>query len=441
MYAHVRVALLALVGFVVFAPATAAAQVSIFESGPYLSQLTSHAVVVRVETETPEELTLTVEPGKLRVKDAAPTESVHSLAIDGLAPKTTYRYVVASSHGGKEEGSFTTAPADDDGGDIHFVVFGDNRGGTATHELIVKRIADEPVDLLLNTGDLVADGRIGSQWEGFFDIEDKLLRDHCLFAAIGNHELVQENGGAFLRYFGTSEEQQKHVFYNTFRWGFMRVFVLNGEGSFLGEDRAWLERELQKADTEPNLAWRVVLVHAGPFSSGLHGDNEKMHGADIPKLLRDHHVDFVLAGHDHIYERGASDGIRYIVTGGSGAPLYPVKHLRASARKVESSYHYVVFDLAKDHGKIITKKPDGSVIETVGFDKTNLWSDDPPGGHAMAAATSTASSASDPPAAQTSSDSEPAKDSGSGLYVVIGIAIAAVVGFVAMRRRKPEERK
>ncbi len=273
---------------------------SIFESGPYLQELTSHSVVVRVETEGPEELTLTVQPGNLRVSDAAPRASVHSLAIDGLAPKTTYHYAVAS-HGGKEEGAFTTAPADDDATNLHFVLFGDDRGGTGTHELIVKRIADEPVDFLLNTGDLVADGRIGAQWENFFDIEDKLLREHCIFTAIGNHELVQENGASYLRYFGTPEEQEKHVFYTTFRWGFLRVFVLNGEGSFLGEDRAWLERELQKADTEPNLQWRIVLVHAGPFSSGLHGDSEKMHGADIPKLFREHHVDFVLAGHDHIY--------------------------------------------------------------------------------------------------------------------------------------------
>jgi hypothetical protein len=432
MCAHVRLAVLVVV---FFAAPVAFGQVSIFESGPYLQQLTSHSVVVRVETENAEALTLTLDPGKLHAEDAEAYASVHSLTVDGLKPKTTYHYVVTSSRGGKEEGAFTTAPADDDTGDLHFVVFGDDRGGTGTHELIVKRIADEPIDFLLNTGDLVADGRIGSQWENFFDIEDKLLRDHCLFTAIGNHELVQENGASYLRYFGTPEEQQKHVFYNTFRWGFMRVFVLNGEGSFLGEDRTWLERELEKADTEPNLIWRVVLVHSGPFSSGLHGDNDKMHGADIPKLLRDHHVDFVFAGHDHIYERGASDGIRYIVTGGAGAPLYPIKHPRPSARKVESSYHYVVFDLGKDKGAITTKRVDGSIIEKMGFAKSNLWNDDGPALARTAPPDSTSAPATDTPA-NPGGIAPSESESSSTLYVILGIAIAAGVAFVVTRRSK-----
>ncbi len=439
MYAHVRFAVFAIVAFLgASLPIAAMAQSSIYESGPYLSQLTSHSVVVRVETENAEELTLSIEPGKLHVGDDGPKAKVHSLEIDHLAPKTTYHYAVSSNRGGKEEGAFTTAPADDDAGNVHFILFGDDRGGTTTHELIVKRIADEPVDFLFNTGDLVADGRIGSQWENFFDIEDKLLREHCLFTAIGNHELVQENGASFLKYFGTTEQQQKHVFYNTFRWGFLRVFVLNGEGAFLGEDRAWLERELQKADVEPNLQWRIVLVHAGPFSSGLHGDNDKMHGAEIPKLLRDHHVDFVLAGHDHIYERGASDGIRYIVSGGAGAPLYPVKHARASARKVESAYHYVVFDLGKDRGRIVTKRADGSVLEEMGFTKTNMWNDDGPSIGAPQEATnapSPGSSGNDVPPESTPSQPDKPKN---GVYVFIGVAIAAVVAFVAMRRRKRE---
>jgi len=432
MYAHVRAVTLALT---LVAPASALAQSSIFESGPYLQQLSSHAVVVRVETEGAEQLTLTVQPGNHRFAEDAPRPSLHSLAIDGLSPKTTYHYTVASNKGGKEEGAFTTAPADDDASDLHFVLFGDDRGGTATHELVVKRIADEPVDFLLNTGDLVADGRIGSQWENFFDIEDKLLREHCIFTAIGNHELVQENGASYLRYFGTPEEQEKHAFYDTFRWGFLRVFVLNGEGSFLGEDRAWLERELEKADTEPNLQWRIVLVHAGPFSSGLHGDSEKMHGAEIPKLLREHHVDFVLAGHDHIYERGASDGLRYIVSGGAGAPLYPIKHARSSARRVESAYHYVLFELAKDHGKITTKKLDGSILEEVGFTKSNLWNDDGPSFAAPAAPQDDAGAngATDP-----STPAGPAEDrsSGMGAYVVLGIGLAAVTAFVVTRRKK-----
>ena len=72
----------------------ALAQVSIFESGPYIAQLSAHSVVVRVETEGAEQLTLTVEPGNKHVTDESTKAGVHSLAIDGLDPKKTYRYTV-----------------------------------------------------------------------------------------------------------------------------------------------------------------------------------------------------------------------------------------------------------------------------------------------------------------------------------------------------------
>ncbi len=383
MYGHVRSTLLTcsgacapIVGAALFAASTANAGGSEFESGPYLSQLSARSVVVRVETESAEEVTLTAEPGKLRVIDDKAKTGVHSLGFDALSPSTTYHYAVQSNRGAREEGTFTTAPADDDTKNVRFTLYGDDRSGTTIHQAIVKLMLDEPADFLVHTGDLVADGRIAAQWEGFFDVEDKLLRERCLFTAIGNHDVLEENGAAFLRYFGTAEQQQKHVLYTSFRWSFLRFFVINGEGTFLGEDRVWLERELQKADTEPGIVWRIVVVHDGPFASGLHGDNDRLHGAQLPQLFRDHHVDFVLEGHDHIYERGTSDGMRYVVSGGAGAPLYPIRHRRVTARKIESVYHYVLFDFGRDKGRMTAKRVDGATLEEIGFSKSNMWDDD-----------------------------------------------------------------
>jgi 3',5'-cyclic AMP phosphodiesterase CpdA len=433
MYAHVRFATLALL----FVSTNALAQSSVFESGPYLSQLTSHSVVVRVETETPEELVLTAEPGKERVAEDAARANVHSLVMENLQPKTTYRYTVTSNRGGHEDGTFTTAPPDDDTSDIHFVLYGDARGGVAVHQSIARRILDEPADFLVNTGDLVADGRSVALWENFFDIEDKLLRERCLFSAIGNHELVEDSGASFLRYFGTPEQQQKHVFYNTFRWGFLRVFVLNGEGTFLAEDRAWLERELAKSDAEANVAWRIVVIHDGPFTSGLHGDNDKLHTADVPKLFRDHHVDFVLEGHDHIYERGASDGMRYVVSGGAGAPLYPIRHVRATTRKVESAYNYVLFDFARDYGKLVAKRVDGSVIEDVGFTHDTMWSDDAVKPLPTLTATAPTSSASSNASGEASPTAKEEKESSNGvLYFIAGLGVVVAAWFWVTRRKR-----
>jgi acid phosphatase type 7 len=439
MYAHVRIA--ALLGFAL-TTSRVMAQSSLFEAGPYLSQLTSHSVVVRAETDAAETLSVTVTTSAapaLEASDAEALKGMHSLPLEGLQPKTTYRYTVTGSRGGSEDGSFTTAPADDDASptDIRFILFGDDRGNATIHQAIVKDMLGEPADFLVNTGDLVADGRSASLWKGFFEIENALLRERCLFAAIGNHDLVEESGASFLRYFGSGDEQKNHVFNTTFRWGFIRFFMLNGEGAFDGSDKTWLDRSLKAADSEPGLAWRVVVIHDGPFASGLHGDNDKMQSAAIPQLFREHHVDFVLEGHDHIYERGVSDGMRYIVSGGAGAPLYPIKHQRPTARKLESAYHYVLLDFARDKGTLTTKRVDGSVLEKVGFSKTSFWDDDLPNAPAVTPASSTAQSTPLGPAAV--SPEEERKASSYGVpYAAAGVAVIGALWFwLARRRKKP----
>ncbi len=405
-------------------------------AGPYLTELGARHVVLRAETETSETLTAVVEVAHaadaaaqtFKVTDPSARAGVHSMVFDGLTPKTTYHYEV-----GGEGGQFTTAPADEDSSPIRFILYGDDRGGIGVHRNIARHMLDEAADFFVNTGDLVADGRNGAQWEAFFDVEDSLLRDHALFAAIGNHELVEESGASYLRYFGTAEQQRSHQLYSTFRWGMARFIFLNGEGTFLGEDRDWLERELKKADAESGLVWRIVVTHSGPFSSGMHGDNDKMHGADLPALFRQHHVDLILEGHDHIYERGASDGLRYVVSGGAGAPLYPTKQARDGSRKIESTHHYVVFELDQNRGRLLTKRVDGSVLEEMGFRKDNLWDDDPPS--AVAAAKSPQVAPADLSAAPAPEAEPKRKESHTMLYLVIAAVAVAGAGWLARRRR------
>jgi len=422
---------------------SAAAAPSLIAAGPYLTELGATHVVVRAETETSETLTAVVEvahrsdggaAASFKVTDPAPRAGVHSMVFDGLAPKTTYHYEIVGPRreDGAEGGQFTTAPANDDPSPIRFIVYGDDRGGIGVHRNIARHMLDEASDFFVNTGDLVADGRNGAQWEAFFDVEDSLLRDHCLFAAIGNHELVEESGASYLRYFGTAEQLKTHQLYSTFRWGMARFFFLNGEGTFLGEDRDWLERELKKAETEAGVVWRIVVTHNGPFSSGMHGDNDKMHGADIPALLRQHHVDLVLEGHDHIYERGASDGLRYVVSGGAGAPLYPIHQPRQGSRKVESTHHYALFELDQGKGKLTAKRVDGSVLEDVGFAKGALWDDDPPSEAQRDKTPQVApGNLSAPPAPEAETKT---KESHTTLYLVLGAIAVVTAGWLARRR-------
>ena len=64
-------------------------------------------------------------------------------------------------------------------------------------------------------------------------------------------------------------------------------------------------------------------MHWGPYDSGNHGENTTAQIDWVP-VLQQYRVDAILSGHDYDYERGFSSttNLRYIVTGGGGAPLY-----------------------------------------------------------------------------------------------------------------------
>jgi hypothetical protein len=98
----------------------------------------------------------------------------------------------------------------------------------------------------------------------------------------------------------------------------------------------------------------------------------------VDDLLRSHHVDLVLAGHDHIYERGDAGGLKYVITGGGGAPLYRDNTVLPSTRKLEATYHYVLTTLTDDALSIVARRADGSLLEECSAGHTGSWRCDPP---------------------------------------------------------------
>jgi hypothetical protein len=98
-------------------------------------------------------------------------------------------------------------------------------------------------------------------------------------------------------------------------------------------------------------------------SSANHGENGALRRAGVADLFRRHRVDLVVAGHDHVYERGEERGLRYIVTGGGGAGLYALRTHRAYSQVLASQHHYVRVDVARDALSFVALRPDGSVLD------------------------------------------------------------------------------
>jgi hypothetical protein len=347
--------------------------------GPYLTGLSESGVEVRFELDGPAPAVIEVgadgaHGARPRTFEDRTAAAMHVVRASQLTAATRYSYVVRVDGKAAGRGTFTTAPKEDSGAPIKFLVYGDDRTDPTAHAAVARALAASPSDFLVNTGDMVEDGGRAEDWQAFFDIEAKLLRDRALFVAIGNHELYDDRAGAnFARYFGFPSPNGTVVPYGTMRLSSVRFFFLNSSHDWgSGEERQWLERELGRCDDEAGVVWRVAVMHQGPWSSGPHGASGALVAGRVPQLLAAHRVDLLLAGHDHIYERGESAGIKYVISGGGGAPLYRASKV-ASTRRVESTYHFVEVTTGSESIRLVARRIDGSVLDECGMAKGRGW--------------------------------------------------------------------
>jgi MYXO-CTERM domain-containing protein len=362
--------------------------------GPYLQSLGPTAVTVKLELASPGTAAVDVVPaggGPVAAHgESAEALSFHVLRVDGLSPATAYDYRLsvggaAVPLGGTpsppgEVGHFTTAPAD--ARPFRFLAYGDSRSNPQAHAAVCRAMEAAPGDFLVNTGDMVSMGNRPEDWSELFSIEGRLLRDRCVFVAVGNHELARGDPAgvaAFLRYFGAGGEgKMPGRLYDTFRWSNTRFFLLNAMDDWTGDERAWLRAELDRARSEPGLAHRIAVMHWGPFSSGRHGNNPALANGEVVAMMRERGVDLLIAGHDHAYERGSGGGLKYVITGGAGAPLYEKKFDAGETLRFESAHHFLEIAVDGDRVTSIARRPSGAVLETCGFLGDGPWDCDPP---------------------------------------------------------------
>jgi len=412
--------------------------------GPWVQHVTPTSAVVRLEVDPPGPVSIDVSGA--RTIASGDKTALHSIVIDGLTPATRYIYT-ARGPGESRQGAFTTAPTESM--PFHFLVYGDNRSDDAAHAAVVRAMTPIKSDFLINTGDFVERGEDSSQWQTFFEIEAPLLRERCLVACVGNHELTDGAGSAFIKYFGPNDVSGAagpEQLQGTFRWANARFFLVNGMVRYRSgaPDRTWLERVLSEADEEKGLVWRIVVTHHAPWSSGPHGDNREFQQAGIPELFKKHKVDLVIGGHDHIYERGVVEGSAYVISGGGGAPPYRIKAQRNGSKKVESARHFIDASVTDSTIGLSTIRMDGTTIEHCGLRKIGGWDcDGDPTPPPSAATTSSAEHRDDkasptPPQTTTASrcGCRAAGAGSSGIAIAIAVALG---GAFAIRRKRTRD--
>lgn len=338
--------------------------------GPLVADVDARGATVAVETDV--EVGATLVWGQPARTLRSPPGRRHVFAIEGLRPGQVVPYVVEA---GGERRRATLHALPQAGEVLRLGIYGDVRGGHAVHRQLVERMLGEGLDAVAVTGDMVLRGSDKADWQRFFAVTGELLAQLPYFVAVGNHDLGWD---------GASEARRDDVvfalpagppgrpagcYWYSRALSDVHLVFLDSNSYARREQETWLAQDLAAARARGVRAI-LVFTHDGPYSRGNHGGNAIARERYVPILAR-YRVDWVFAGHDHLYQRGEIAGVRYVVTGGGGAPLYPVRCGVAGKRRcavedgmrtAERAYHYVVLTIARDI-ELCTRKVDGTLLE------------------------------------------------------------------------------
>jgi 3',5'-cyclic AMP phosphodiesterase CpdA len=209
------------------------------------------------------------------------------------------------------------------------------------------------VTCIINTGDLVKDGRYANEWERFLTLVRPLSSRVPYFAVAGNHERTDTEIGIANWRTATGLPVSGDRLYYCFDSadGWVRFIALDSN-PMTDPANHWA-RDIEVKYSDEQIDWMVarvkehrgpafVFMHHPPFSSGFH--RVEWQNDAVLRERRERMVDalhkggigIIASGHEHAYERALltwPDGVLInIVTGGGGSPLHDIPPPAESAR-------------------------------------------------------------------------------------------------------------
>ncbi len=328
-----------------------------FAWGPYINRVGTNFVEISWRSIVPSSGKVVVE-GVGTYSDGR-ISKIHHVRVGGLLPGKEYTYKVvlgSEKTDGIESESYTFRTLAKDPDHFRFVVYGDTRTYDKRHRFVADKILKYKPDFVVHAGDLVMDGRIMSDWDGFFWAIKNLAARVPYFTAHGNHE-----------YNSIYYYQAFHLPYNrawySFDVGNAHFVVLNADvllmqknEELMKKQTKWLKRDLEASKDKK---FKFVIYHE-PFWTNCveYGKEEVSPTIDWwEPIFKEYGVTAVFNSHYHLYERFEKDGVHYITTGGGGAPLYlkiSDEEVPYTKKIVTGLHHFVIVDVYKDKVEIKT---------------------------------------------------------------------------------------
>ena len=324
-----------------------------FLVGPYLQLPTPSGITVMWETAT--NLPGRVDYGPTRelgqTADVPKPTALHEVQLTGLKAATTYYYRVRSDDLQSEIYQFKTAPVLGTKR-WRLAVYGDSRSNPATHRLVAEQIAQAKVDLIVHTGDIVADGRDHDSWrKQFFEPIEPIAHSVPWVSTIGNHERDSPNYFSYMalpgnkHYFGFDYADAHIVCLDSNAW------IEKGRDS---EQFRWVMDDLRR---RRDSTWTFVAFHHPLFSAHAKRPVNSLRWDWAPLFLDPaNRVDGVLTGHDHFYVRNwrmgrltekPQAGVLFLTSAG-GVPVSTSPRPGAYVAVEKSVHHFTLFEFDGD---------------------------------------------------------------------------------------------
>lgn len=289
----------------------------------------------------------------------------HEAHICGeLEPSTAYTYQVGGGLAWSEPVSFSTPGEPGSFDTFRVAISGDSRGNYETWQAIVEAADSYEPDLYIFTGDMVNFGTIQSEWDDWFNASEAVFARKHLIATHGNHEFLAQHYFAQFAFPGNEE-------WYAIDYGDMLLVNLNDtvrdQEQITSIQAAFADEEFANTSAR----WKVAMHHQPEYSATRgHGSNADLQAAWAP-IWDARDVDLLLTGHNHAYERsvplrgGVEDptGTTYIVSGGSGAPIYVNHDETTFSAVITPIEHFVIADFSPTGIDIVARDLSGNVID------------------------------------------------------------------------------
>ena len=315
------------------------------------------------------------------VSDVASTQ-LHALSITGLQPNTKYYYqAICGSFQSSVEYFYTAKP--NDVRQMDFVVYGDCGFNSSQQDSIAAHMAATAQDFGLVVGDV--DQLTGNNYDvNYFSHYTRMTKHVCHFTAIGNHDTLTNQTNYVNQFYLPHNNPANSELYYSFTWGHAKFIALDGniDCSSGSAQYIWLENELKCSNSE----WTFIYFHQPPWTNAWdisyvipfqywyqYDGNIDMRTSLVP-LFEKYHVDAVLNGHAHDYQRGVYNGVHYFIAGGGGTST-PDTHRNNNAPNIQYEQdvnNFMHFSINGDSVHFYALGLNGAAIDSGSFTKTYI---------------------------------------------------------------------